>query len=46
VVIAAGQPGYYEELDAVRSGSAQPTPADDAIPRWQERLTAARAQHR
>jgi hypothetical protein len=43
VVIAAGRPGYYEELEAVRSGSAQTTPADDVIPHWQERLTMVRA---
>jgi hypothetical protein len=36
--------GYYEELEAVRSGSARTTPAQEAIPDWQERLTAARAQ--
>lgn len=46
VVIAAGRPGYYEELEAVRSGRAQTTPAEEAIPHWQERLTAARAQRR
>jgi Family of unknown function (DUF6247) len=43
-VIAVGRPGYYEELGAVRSGTARTTPADEAIPSWQERLTAARAK--
>jgi hypothetical protein len=43
-VIATSRPGYYEELDAVRSGTARTTPAEDAIPGWQERLAAARSQ--
>jgi hypothetical protein len=42
-VIAASQPGYYEELEAVRDGAARTTPAEEAIPGWQARLTAARA---
>lgn len=45
-VIATSRPGYYEELAAVRSGIARATPAQEAIPDWQERLTAARAQTR
>jgi len=45
-VIATRQPGYYEELDAVRNGTARTTPAQEAIPGWQERLAAARAQRR
>jgi hypothetical protein len=45
-VIATSQVGYYEELEAVRSGTAQTTPAEEAIPDWQERLAAARAQAR
>jgi hypothetical protein len=36
-VAATRQPGYYEELDAVRNGTARTTPANEAIPRWQER---------
>ena len=43
-VIATRQPGYYEELDAVRNGTARTTPAEEAIPDWQERPAAARAQ--
>ena len=43
-VVATRQPGYYEELDAVRDGTARTTPAEQAIPGWQERLAAARAQ--
>jgi hypothetical protein len=43
-VIATSRPGYYEAIDAVRSGNARTVPADEAIPLWQERLTAARAQ--
>ena len=45
-VIATRQPGYYEELDAVRSGAARTTPVEEAIPGWQERLAAARARRR
>lgn len=43
-VIATSRPGYYEELAAVRDGSARTTPAEDAIPDWQERLAAARTR--
>jgi Family of unknown function (DUF6247) len=32
VVIAVGRPGYYEEIEAVRHGDAQTTPASEAIP--------------
>ncbi len=46
IVIAASRPGYYEELEALRSGAARTVPADEAIPDWQERLAAARAQDR
>jgi hypothetical protein len=42
--IAASRAGYYEELEAVRNGTVRTTPADEAIPGWQERLAAARAQ--
>jgi hypothetical protein len=45
-VIAASQAGHYEELSAVRSGTARTTPAQEAIPDWQERAAAARAQTR
>ena len=44
IVIATSQPGYYEELDAVRNGTARTTPAEEAIPDWHERLAAARAR--
>ena len=40
--IAAGQPGYYEELAAARAGTAMTVPVTDAIPDWAERVTAAR----
>jgi hypothetical protein len=40
--IAAGQPGYYEELAAVRAGTAATVPVTDAIPDWAERVAAAR----
>jgi hypothetical protein len=45
-VIATSRAGYYEELEAVRSGTARTTPAEEFIPDWQERLAAARAQTR
>ena len=41
-VIATSKAGYYEELQAVRAGTARTVPADEAIPDWQERLAAAR----
>jgi hypothetical protein len=40
--IAAGQPGYYEELAAARAGTAATVPVTDAIPDWAERAAAAR----
>ena len=46
IAIATARPGYYEELDAVRTGTAQTTPAHEAIPGWQQRLAASRAQQR
>jgi O-succinylbenzoate synthase len=45
-VIATSRVGYYEEFEAVRNGTVQTTPAEEAIPDWQERLAAARAQAR
>jgi hypothetical protein len=45
-VIATSQPGYYEELAAVRNGTAQTRPAEEAFPDWQQRLAAARIQAR
>lgn len=45
-VIASSRVGYYDELEAVRNGTAHTIPADDAIPDWQERLAAARDQTR
>jgi hypothetical protein len=44
VVVATSRAGYREELEAVRDGVARTTPAEEAIPGWQERLAAARAQ--
>ena len=41
-VIAAGRPGYYEELAAARAGTATTVPVTDAIPDWAERAGAAR----
>ncbi len=40
--IAVGQPGYYEELAAVRAGTASTVPVTDAIPDWTQRVAAAR----
>ncbi len=40
--IAARQPGYYEELAAVRAGTAATVPVTDVIPDWTERVAAAR----
>ena len=45
-VIATSRPGYYEDLAAVRDGSARTTPAEDVIPDWRERLAAARTRAR
>ena len=45
-VIATSRVGYYEELEAVRNGSAQTMPAEEAIPGWHERLAAARTHRR
>jgi hypothetical protein len=42
-VIATSRPGYYEETEAVRNGTAQTIPAEEAIPGWQERQVAAQA---
>jgi hypothetical protein len=42
--IAAGQPGYYEELAAARTGTAVTMPVTDAIPDWTERVAAARGR--
>jgi hypothetical protein len=45
-VIATSRVGYYEDIDAVRNGTAQTVPAEEAIPGWQERLAAVRAKPR
>jgi Family of unknown function (DUF6247) len=37
--IAASQPGYYAELDAVRNGTARTLPADKAIPGYDAQET-------
>jgi hypothetical protein len=41
-VVATHQPGYYDELAAVRAGTASTVPVSDAIPDWAERLAALR----
>jgi hypothetical protein len=42
--VAAGQPGYYEELMAARAGTATTAPVTDAIPDWSERIAAAKGR--
>lgn len=42
VVVATNQPGYYEELEAVRSGAAETIPIEDVVPDWPARVAAAR----
>jgi hypothetical protein len=41
--IAARQPGYYEEIAAVRSGTARTSPITEVVPDWNARL-AGRSQ--
>ena len=41
-VIAAAQPGYYEELAAAHAGTATTVPVTDAISDWTERVAAAK----
>ncbi|MGA2830638.1 MAG: DUF6247 family protein [Streptosporangiaceae bacterium] len=45
-VVAAGQPGYYEELAAVRDGTAPTVPVTEAIPGWAGRVAAIRDPRR
>jgi hypothetical protein len=42
--VAAGQPGYYEELAAARAGTATTALVTDAIPDWAERMAAAKGR--
>jgi len=42
--IAAGQPGYYEELAAARTGTATTVLVTEAIPDWAERIAAAKGR--
>jgi Family of unknown function (DUF6247) len=42
--VAAGQPGYYEELEAARAGTAITVLVTDAVPDWAERAAAARGR--
>jgi DNA-binding transcriptional MocR family regulator len=43
--IAAEQSGYYEEIEAARTGTATTVPVTDVIPDWPERVAAARSRH-
>ena len=45
-VIAASQPGYYEELAALRDGTAPTIPVTEAIPDWAGRVISARDPRR
>ena len=45
-VVAAGQPGYYEELAAVKDGTAATVPVTEAITDWAERVAAAQDRRR
>ena len=42
-MIATSQVGYYEEIAAVRNGTAQTRPAEEIVQDWPERLAAARS---
>lgn len=45
-VVAVGHPGYYEELAAVRDGTASTVPVNEAIPDWAARVAAVRDRRR
>ncbi len=45
-VVATSRSGYYEDLGAVRMGTARTIPAETAVPDWEQRLAAARARRR
>jgi Family of unknown function (DUF6247) len=45
-VVATSRSGYYEDLGAVRMGTARTVPAETAVPYWEQRLAAARARPR
>jgi hypothetical protein len=45
-VVAASQPGYYEELAAVRDGTPPTVPVTEAIPDWAGRVAAVRDPRR
>jgi hypothetical protein len=40
--VAAGQPGYYEELAVARAGTITTVPVTDVIPDWAERIATAK----
>jgi len=42
--VATRQPGYYEDLSAVRAGTATTIPVTDAVTDWAERAAAARGR--
>ena len=44
ITVAVSQPGYYEELAAVRAGTAMTVQVTDVIPDWDKRAAAARGR--
>lgn len=42
IAVAAGQPGYYEELAVACAGTTTTVPVTDVIPDWAERVAAAK----
>src|SRR5713226_6474565 len=43
-VVAASQPGYYEELAAACAGTSPTVPVTEAIPDWAGRVAAVRGR--
>ena len=44
VVKAANKPGYYETLEAVRTGTVDTVPIQEVVPDWDERVAAVRSR--
>lgn len=45
-VVATNEPGYHDQIAAVRDGSSPTVPVTNVIPDWPERVAAAREQRR
>ena len=41
-VVATNEPGYYDEIAAVRAGTSATLPVTDLIPDWSQRLAEVR----